>query len=427
MWQVNVAAESRADTRLMHQVLDNGLQVLGQYIPGVESAAAMFWVKTGGRDETPPESGISHFLEHMAFKRSPTRTYVEYNREFEEIGAEHNAFTSNEMTAYHARVLGDQLTPCIELLADLTHPLIDDHDFDEERRVILEEIARHNDQPYSLLFDQFFRTYYGGRGLGQPVLGTPESIGAMSPQQMREYWQRRYGAQNMIFSVAGNFEWEAVLEQVAEVSASWHRDVQPAAVEAGTGGEPVGRVITDERWNQQHVVIGRPAVSRGDPRYYTSAILANILGDSSGSRLFWALNQTGLADQVGADAVTFSDSGVLLALAVTSPEKAPEALQALNSELSRLQHGPIEQDEIDRAKMKLLTSTVLEGESTGARMMGIIDSWLGHGRLETLEEVQAGIEAVDLDAIRSYLDAFPLDESHVLTALGPLTAEQLSA
>jgi predicted Zn-dependent peptidase len=421
-------AESRSDTRLTHQVLDNGIEVLGQFIPGVESAAAMFWVKTGGRDESARESGISHFLEHMAFKRSSTRTYVEFNREFEEIGAEYNAFTSNEMTAYHAKVLAEELPTCIDLLADLTHPQIDDTDFDEERRVILEEIARHNDQPYSLLFDQFFQNYYRGHGLGQPVLGTADSIQALASQDMRNYWDRRYTAGNMIFSVAGNFNWENVLEQLSQVSSTWH-----TGVPAGANGvsppspKPIDSVIADDRWNQEHLIVARPAVERGDPRYYTSAILANILGDNSGSRLFWALNQSGLCDQVGADSVTFSDSGVLMTIAVTSPEKAPKALAVLREELSKLQHGDIELDELDRARMKLLTSTVLEGESTNARMMGLIDSWLSQGRLETLDEVQAAIEAVTLEDIRNYLDEFPLDQEHSLVALGPLNREQLES
>jgi len=419
-----MTVQPRSETTLLHQTLENGLQIVGQHIPGVESTAAMFWVKTGARDEGPAESGVSHFLEHMAFKRSKTRTYVEFNHEFEEIGAENNAFTSIEMTAYHARVLGDQLPKAIELLADLTQPALDATDFDEERRVILEEIARHRDQPYSLLFDEFLGAFYPGSPLGQPTLGTPETISAMSVRDMQAYRDRRYGSDNMLVSVAGNFEWNRVLEQIRDITRDWPRPTVMAHVSprSGSGRD---RIITDSKWNQQHFIIGTPSIDRSDPQYYACAILANILGDSSGSRLFWALNQTGLADQVGADTMTFADRGVMLAIAVTDPDKAAKALATLREELVKLQTGPIQDEELERAKMKLLTSTVLEGESTSARMMGLVDSWLAYGRLETLEEVQSAIEAVTVQDVKQLLDRFPLTESQVLTALGPLSADEL--
>jgi len=416
---------SRSDTKLLDAKLDNGLQVLGQQIPGVESAAAMFWVKTGARDERPEEGGVSHFLEHMAFKRSRTRTYVEFNREFEEIGAENNAFTSIEMTAYHARLLGEGLPRAIELLADLTQPVLDPTDFDEERRVILEEIARHRDQPYSLLFDEFLQTFFPRSGLGRPTLGTPETIGGMSVDDMRAYWGRRYATDNMLFSVAGNFDWQRVLDQLTELTSGWNTTVQGGS--SDSDGSPTGedRIISDGKWNQQHFILGTPSIRRGDSRYYTAAVLANILGDSSGSRLFWALNQTGLADQVGADVMTFADTGVMLSIVVTDPAKAPQALEALKTELSKLQTGSIHDDELERARMKLLTSTVLEGESTGARMMGLIESWLAYDRLEPLDEVQREIESVSVKDIRELLDAYPLNNGQVLTALGPLSASEI--
>lgn len=418
--------QSRSETTLLHHRLDNGLEVIGQHIPAVESVAAVFWVKTGARDEEPPESGISHFLEHMAFKRSRTRTYVEFNREFEEIGAEDNAFTSVEMTAFHARMLGDQLPRGMELLADLTRPVLDGHDFDQERQVILEEIARHRDQPYSVLFDEFLRTFYPASRLGQPTLGTSESITGMRVENMRDYWRRRYGTENILFSVAGNFRWEAVLEQLGELTADWH-----GSTAGGRTAQPHGaagyRVVADSKWNQQHLIIGVPSISRSDLRYHAAALLATILGDNTGSRLFWALNQTGLADQVGADAMTFSDSGLLLALAVTDPDKAPRALETVRSEMAKLQDGPIAAEELERAKTKLLTSTVLEGESTFARMLGLVDSWLAHERLETLDEVQASIESVSMDDIRRLLARYPLTEGQVITALGPLSAKELGA
>ena len=418
-----MATQLRTDSILRQARLDNGLQLLGQYIPGVESAAAMFWVKTGARDETKAEGGISHFLEHMAFKRSKTRTYDEINRAFEEIGAENNAFTWIEMTAFHARVLGDRLPQAIELLADLTQPVLDKDDFDQERNVILEEIARHEDQPYSMLLEEFFRAYYPDQAVGRPTLGTTETIKAMTLEDMQRYWDGRYGADNMLFCVAGNFDWDAVTEQVKDLTAARHQS-GPLERSPARPAPAATKVMTSDRWNQQHFVIGTPSVSQGHKHYYTAAVLANILGDDTGSRLFWSVNQSGLADQVGASALTFSDAGVLFVIAVTDPDKASKALDVIRSELQKLQNGPISEDELSRAKMKLLTSTVIEGENTRARMMGLAESWLSRGRLETLDEIQSSIEAVTVDTIKDLLAEFPLTDGQVLAALGPLGADQ---
>jgi predicted Zn-dependent peptidase len=419
-----VTTDSRLESTLLETRLPNGLQVLGQRIPGVESAAAMFWVKTGARDEDERLAGVSHFLEHMAFKGTATRTYEEINRQFEEMGAENNAFTSLEMTAFHARVLGDRIHDAVDLLADLTRPVLDTEDFDQERNVILEEIARHNDQPYSLMFDEFFKTFFSGQPLGNSTLGTPETIGALTVDQMRDYWRRRYVPDNIIFSIAGNFDWDAIVAQLRDLTASWPRSEAPRLPVAAAAA-PSSRVLTNARWSQEHLVLGVPSIKQGDPDYYTASVLANVLGDDTGSRLFWSVNQTGLADQVGAGVITFSDAGMLFVIAVTQPDRARQTLEVIRRELDALQSAPVTEDELERAKSKLLTSVVIEGESTRARMNGLIESWLSHHRLETLEEIRRGIEAVTVDSVTAFLRAHPLNQVQVLTALGPLEESEL--
>ncbi len=415
---------SRVDSTLLTERLPNGLRLLGQQIPGVESAAAMFWVCTGTRNEEPRLNGVSHFLEHMAFKRTKTRTYEDINREFEEMGAENNAFTWLEMTVFYARVLGSELPHAIELLSDLTQPVLEPGDFDQERSVILEEIARHRDQPYSLVFDEFLQTFFPDQPLGRPTLGTVSTISNMGVEDMRAYWGNHYVPNNMIFSVAGNFDWDNVLSEVADLTSHWSEGSPEPEVVASTAPSTTN-IITDPRWNQEHIVLGVPSIAQADPDYYTASVLANILGDDTGSRLFWALNQTGLAEQVGSSSFTFSDAGVFYSIAVTDPDKAAKTLEVMRKEIEKLQTGAIETDELDRAKTKLLTSVVIEGESTRARMMGLIDSWLSHGRLETLADVRARIESVTVDDLKRLLDRYPLTETTVLTALGPLTEEQL--
>lgn len=415
---------SRLDTTLYSHRLPNGLQMLGQYMPGVESATAVFWVRTGARDELDEQAGVSHFLEHMAFKRTKTRTYADINREFQEMGAENNAFTWVEMTAFWARVLHENLAWAIDVLTELTHPVLDAADFEQERHVILEEIALYQDRPFFLLIEHFLQDFFKDQPLGHSTLGTPDTIGRLTVADMRSYWARRYGASNILFSVAGNFEWDQVVDQLSSLTGDW---------ETGTNGReqapahyaPRIDIMENARWQQEHIAIGMPSIARDDPRRYVAAVLATALGDDTGSRLFWAVQQTGLAQDVSAQAMAFAAAGTLLVTASTDPGKAVETLQVIQRELETLQRENITEDELERAKIKLATAVVIGGESNRERAMALIESWLSEGRLRTLADVQAGIDSVTREDIRNLLDDFPLTDTQVLTALGPLSRSKI--
>lgn len=415
---------TRQDSTFHTHVLPNGLQLIGQTIPGVQSAAVIFWVCTGTRDEIEDEMGVSHFLEHMAFRRTKKYSGGEVDRAWEEMGADHNAATSWEMTFYWARVLSENTDWAIDVLSELTRPLLDSVDFDQERNVILEEIARYEDQPVHVLFSHFMRDFYGNYPLSWETLGTPESIRKLDVNQMRQYWQRRYGAKNVIFSIAGAFDWDQVTATVERLTADW----EPG--EAGrTLGEPVfvpkSNVYQREKFVQQHFAIGTPLVSRSDPSYYTAALLATILGDETGSRLFWAVYQEGLADSATAQAMEFEDTGMLLVHIGTEPSKAAEALEVTQRELERLQRFDVEEAELERAKAKLNSSVIIGGESTNERVMGLISSWLTQGRLESLEEVRTKIEEVTLDDLKRLLEDKPIWPNQVITSVGPLADGEL--
>src|SRR5579884_2593409 len=213
--------------------LANGLQLLGQLMPGVQSAAAVFWVNTGTRDEPAEDEGVSHFLEHMAFRRSKTMTNEEVDRAFEEMGADHNAATWLDRTWYWARVLSDNVPWALDVLADIARPQLQEDDFEAERKVILEEIARYEDQPTHKLINQFLRDFYGTHPLSRETLGTVDSITNLPVEHMRSYWHQRYGANNMLFAIAGNFDWDSVVRQIESLTADWKlseagRQPQPA-------------------------------------------------------------------------------------------------------------------------------------------------------------------------------------------------------
>src|SRR5436309_11146938 len=194
--------------------LSNGLQIVGQPMPDFESAAVSYYVRTGSRDEPDPSiAGVSHCLEHMVFKGTKTLDWQEITLEFNKIGAELNAFTSHEATVYFARVLGEYLQRALQLLSDMMYPRLAESDFETEKEVIVNEIARSEDQPYNIAYRRLMQTYFGDHPLGHDVLGSRESIRNMKIEQMRDYWNRRYAANNLILAVAGNVDWESFVEQ----------------------------------------------------------------------------------------------------------------------------------------------------------------------------------------------------------------------
>jgi predicted Zn-dependent peptidase len=420
------ATATTQEGTLYARQLPNGLQMLGQRMPDVESAAAIFWVNTGTRDEEPRLMGVSHFLEHMAFKRTEHYTSQEIDRLFEQMGADHNAATSREMTFYWARVLGESVDPAIQILSELTHPVLDKEDFDQERNVILEEIARSEDQPIHVLFTKFLHDYFGDHPLALEILGTPETIKALDVEEMRDYWAKRYGTKNILFAIAGNFDWESIVGQIEGLSRGWEpgetgRKREPAPFKPGL------HVEKRDQFAQEQIAIAVPSVDRNDPRYYAAAVLSTILGDDRGSRLYWSVYQTGLAETVSAEVMEFEDNGMMFVHLATEPKLAADALRVVREQLERIQQFDIQPEELQRAKTKLKASVIIGGESTNDRVMGLINSWLTLGRLETLEEMSDKIDAVRLEDIRSLLQEFPLGPDQLITAVGPLTDVDLAA
>src|SRR6478609_8037305 len=188
--------------------LSNGLTLIGESSPEARSVALGFFVKTGSRDETPAESGVSHFLEHMMFKGTPRRSALDVNLDFDRIGANYNAYTSEENTVYYAAVLPEYLPKAVDILADILRPSLRQDDFDTEKKVILEEIKMYEDQPGSVAWEHARKLYYTAHPLGNSVLGTSQSVGDLSRDQMQRYFDRRYAANNIVLSAAGNFDWQ---------------------------------------------------------------------------------------------------------------------------------------------------------------------------------------------------------------------------
>jgi predicted Zn-dependent peptidase len=408
--------------------LANGLQIVAQPMPDFESVAVSYYVRTGSRDEYDPSiAGVSHFLEHMMFKGTQTLNWQQITLEFNKIGAELNAFTSHESTVYYARVLGEYLDRALALLSDMMYPRLDEHDFETEKEVIINEIARSEDQPYNTAYRRLMQTYFGNHPLGHDVLGTPESIRGMKIEQMRDYWKRRYAANNLVLAVAGKFDWPHVLELAEQHCSNWRVGESGRDVSHYEPAHPINNVIVDKKLKQQIMLIAMPAVDVKDPDYYAAALGGSILGDSDGSRLYWNIYQKGLAESASAGIWAMEGTGIMLMEANSTPEMAPRVLKLLHAELDSLLNDGIYEDELQRAKDKWISSMVLSSESTFSRMRTIANDWVTEGRLLTVEEEIERVEKVTTTDVMRALRRFPMREKKVLTALGPLTEAELLA
>src|SRR5438067_5353267 len=408
--------------------LNNGLQILGQPMPDFESVAVSYYVRTGSRDEPDPSiAGVSHFLEHMVFKGTKTLDWQEITLEFNKIGAELNAFTSHEATVYYARVLGEYLDRAVGLLSDMMYPRLAESDFETEKEVIVNEIARSEDQPYNSTYRRMMQTYFGSHPLGHDVLGSPESIRNMRIEQMRDYWKRRYAANNMILSVAGNFDWEHIISLAEQHSNNWRTGDTTRHIEPYEPAQPVNDIVVDKKLKQQIMILAMPAVDLKDPDYYAAMLGGSILGDGDGSRLYWNIYQKGLAESASASIWAMEGTGILYMQANSTPQEAPHVLKLLRSELDNFLDVGVYEDELRRAKNKWVSSTVLSSESTFSRMFSLASDWVTEGRLVSVEEEIERIEKVTAEDVIRSIKRFPIREKQVLTTLGPLSEAELLA
>jgi predicted Zn-dependent peptidase len=402
-----------------HHTLPNGLTVIGETSPAAKSAAVGFFVRTGSRDETPEVSGVSHFLEHMVFKGTPRRTAADVNREFDRIGADYNAFTSEENTVFHAAVLPEYLPQAVDLLADILRPSLRREDFDTEKNVIIEEIGMYEDQPSWAAYDRAKQLYFADHPLGNSILGTPDTIGALTRDQMAAYHSRRYVAPNVTVAAAGRFDFARLVELVSRACADWESGDAPRDGIRQTLGSRLSRVVTKDRFIQEQVVLMSPGPAADDPLRYAAATLALILGDDSGSRLYWALVDTGLAEGADVGFHEYEGTGAFLTMVGGDPERAASNLATVKEILSTVRRDSVTAEELQQAKSKIGSRVVRGNERPGGRMHALGAAWTYLRQYRTVDDELKAFDAVTIETIRELLDRFPIDEVTEL-ALGPL-------
>jgi predicted Zn-dependent peptidase len=387
-----------------HATLSNGLKIAAEIDPRGYSASFGYFVRTGARDETDIESGCSHFLEHMMFKGTAKRSAADVNRELDELGGNSNAFTSEEQTVYYATVLPKYQDRIIDLLSDMMRPSLRQEDFDTERKVILEEIAKYEDQPPFGAFERVMERYFGPRGIGRRILGTSESIVDMSRQTMYDYFTRRYAPGNIVLAAAGNVDFDGLVAMVERLTSHWG-DLVPATAPLPDDAStlPVGiatdPLISSPDAAQAYLVQIGPAPGGNDLNRFPARLLASILGDDSGSRLFWELIDTGRAESCSLWTQEFMDVGALFTMLVCDPDDLSANRRIVEQAIERLLRDGVSQDELDQAVNKAVAGCIMSNERPSNRMFEVGAGWQLRGEYSDLDSVLERYRGVTVDEI----------------------------
>ncbi len=398
-------------------VLPNGLTVIGERNPDAASVAAGFFVATGSRDETPEVSGVSHFLEHMLFKGNETYTAEDFNRIFDELGARYNASTNTERTLYYGAVLPNKLPDLLALLTQLMRPTLREEDFELEKKVILEEIAMYADRPDYYVFELSSARFWNGHPLGNSVLGTTESITALRRDAMDAYLKQRYSCSNQLLALTGNFDWQAVLDQVEKATLAW--EAHPTErVRLDFTPRPGRDSRVDASLKRTHVAVYAPGVGAHDERIYAAAILGAAIGEDEGSRLYWELVDKGLAEEATLGHAVREDQGAFQGYVNAAPERAEQVIDTYLRVLRQVQEEGLSEAEFRRAQRKLATSITLRTETPLGRLTSFGAAYQIYGRQVSVEESLERTLSATLDEAHSLLAEKPFDSLYLFT-LGP--------
>jgi len=394
--------------------LSNGLPVLGEYNGFNKSAALGFFVKTGARDESEREAGVSHFLEHMVFKGGSKFSAMDITYDLGNIGAQANAYTSEESTVFYGGIIPEYVERFQEILCDLVQPGLDREEFETEKKVILEEIALYQDRPQFYFFEKAQADYFAGHPAGNSVLGSTESITRLTRDEMMHYLKRRYSPSNMALVASGNFDWSTFVKNADNFCGTWS-DFEAARETPDFLYKAVQENYTKKGINQAHVLLMAPGCSIQAEERYALSLLAMIIGDYSGSRMYWELIDNGLVDSAGADNDDKDGIGAFYAYAAFDPANLSQVMKIMKDILA----SPLDftEEDLERARTKLLSRVVLGGELPMARLMSIGNQWLYHREVRTLEEQMEKYRAVTKKDIEDALKIYPFKDWSEFTLL----------
>ena len=391
--------------------LANGMDVIAEINPDAHSAAAGFFVRTGGRDERDELMGVSHFLEHMMFKGTDTISADELNQAFDRLGARNNAYTTTELTAFHAQVLPELVPETLDLLGHMMRPALREDDFQTEKGVILEEIAMYKDNPFWVLYEETIERHYRGHPLGHRVLGTEATITGMTRDQMLGYFEQRYAADNTTVALAGRVDFDDACARLESLCGGW-ASTNPARDGAAPACGAGAFTMRDPKITSAYMIGVATAPAFDDERRYAAAMLADILGSHDNSRLHWALIETGLAEEAMAAYDRHDGIGQYFVYAAGDAKRADEIWTVAEREVEALVDSLTEAD-LERLRAKTATAATLGAERPNDMMHRIGRQWTYLHRHSSLEEELERIDRVTLDELRDVAAAFPIKPATV--------------
>lgn len=407
-----------------HQ-LPNGIEMVGQYMPSLSSITLGFQLDAAVINEPEDKAGLAHLFEYMLFQGTKQKDARALNEAFESLGVRKGASTAWEWTRVLAQMVNTKFDATLPLMHEiLLTPTFPQNELEQMRSIILQEIRRRDDEPMSRIFDLARASFFKGSAFARLSLGTTESVQKLQRRDLRDFWQARYRPNDVIFSIAGKFDWDHVVEQVQNLFGDWSGQADPSPTQHPTPTSDI--VLEHQEGKQEHLGLMSPFPHYTDPDYYAAQVISEVLGGNMASRLFVEVREKrGLVYGVSAGLLSNKYLGALRIYAGTTPEQGHECLEVIVNELRKLEQDGITTDELDRAKVQLMSENVMRGEGSGARMGALATSWKYEHKLRTIQEVKEAIDAVTQEQVLNVLHRFSPLNPLTVAAIGPLERDQL--
>ena len=407
-----------------HQ-LPNGIEMIGQYMPSLSSISLGFQLDAAVVNEPEDKQGLAHLFEYMLFQGTKQKDARALNEAFESLGVRKGAATGLETARVMAQMVHTKFDDTLPLLREvLLTPTFPKDDLEQMRSIVLQEIRRRDDEPTSRIFDLARASFYRGTTLGRLTIGTPESVQSVQRQDLRSFWQARYQPNNVLFAIAGKFDWDHVVDQVQNLFGDWSGQAEPTPSQHPQPTTDITLEYQDGK--QEHLGMMFPFPTYTDPDYYAALLISEVLGGNMASRLFVEVREKrGLVYGVSAGLSGNKHIGAMRIYAGTTPEQGRECFQVIVDQLRLLEQEGISPDEMERAKVQLKSESVMRGEGSSARMAALSHSWWFERKLRTIAEVKDAIDAVTQEQVMNVLHRFSPLNPLTVAAIGPLDRDTL--
>ena len=379
-------------------VLSNGLTLLVETLPQAYSISAGFFVKTGSRDESPVESGASHFLEHLVFKGSEKRSSDDVNKEFDKMGASYNACTGVESTIFYSSFLPEFLEPILELWSDILRPAIRQSDFDSERQVILEELKMYQDEPPYEIDELARHSFFNGHPLGAPVIGTLESLNAMTTDVIRDYFNRQYAPNNIVLCVTGKVDFELAVRLAEKYFSAWKPQNITRTLQPFVPGKLLKEIIIPTA-AEEYIIDWIPGPNPVGKDYYTALLMAALIGDDVGSRFYWDLSDVGITNSALYSYVIYTEVGAFNASFSCNPENEIECLEAISNVYKNILKNGFTKEEFELTLRCIQSAMIMRDEDVISRMHTVANDWIYEKKYLTVDDEIEVLKSVALDDI----------------------------